>query len=277
MDAQPVTCIFNPFADIIKSIAFYLNPESLRRLPLVCSDFYLSLEDWKFWKKMLEIETKFVIYNSACCGWKRAYNLYVTGGIKALICDNDINVALISMSMEYFLYQKYQNKAFYNACESENLELVIMMLKKFKLYSTLNKSLNSSSANGRNTIVQLLLKDIRIKPENCANAAIINASINGHISTVKLLLVCPEVNIGDQSNLAIRKAALNGCVEMVKLLLSQKQVDPSDVKNSAIKLAYKNRNKNGCILVIKLLLNDTRVISKLNDKQIEKYKACQDI
>ncbi len=271
--------IFNPFADIVKIIAFYSDSKSVIRLPIVCSGFYLSLEDPIFWKKMMEKITRPHTYRPHTYGpvyhdWKKAYTLCVTLGLNSLLFNSDVNLVSIALSTQGFITEKDQAKVFFKACDSENVELIMLMLREAQIYSAFDEALNDSSAKGRNTIVKLLLNDRRMDMKGYESSAITDASINGRVSTVKLLLAHPTANPEYRCNIAIRKSAAFGRAEIVKLLLEDKRVNPTDYKNCAIELAYKNRNINECILVIELLLNDTRVISKLNNKQIEKYKAC---
>ncbi len=93
-----------------------------------------------------------------------------------------------------------------------------------------------ASGQGHVNVASMLLKDSRVHPGDCGNAAIQLASLRGHLQIVQILLEDSRVNPGDDNNFAIRYASRNGHLQIVDRLLEDSRID-FDV---ALKIACEN-------------------------------------
>lgn len=157
---------------------------------------------------------------------------------------------------------------------------------------------------GHIDIIKILLEDPRVDPAIAYNMPCKVASDYGHVAIVDILLKDPRVDPSDNGNIAIIIAASKGHIEVVERLLEDPRVDPSDCNNQAIRSVYnhimmEDDSSSGdlyeqlrlfdpsstisipepeedsyeeYILVIKRLLEDSRVINKLTEEEIQEYK-----
>jgi ankyrin repeat protein len=90
---------------------------------------------------------------------------------------------------------------------------------------------------GKFSVVELLLKEIKVDASFNDNEAIITASRGGHTEIVRMLLERREVNPGARDNEAIISASYNGHTEIIQLLLQRSDVNPSARNTEAIIMA----------------------------------------
>lgn len=177
---------------------------------------------------------------------------------------------------------------------NERQSRVLLDRFKNKLGTTsLNRVFRQAASAGILGIVEDLLKNHKVYPNNWDNYSVIRASMNGHTSIVKTLLEwTPKIPVEgkgpieyrvdptDQHGEAIKEASKRGHVEVVKALLKWsapiskrskkiKRVDPSIYRNTSIKWAY----KNGHFPVVRVLIKDKRVREKLSKEEIVKYES----
>jgi hypothetical protein len=125
---------------------------------------------------------------------------------------------------------------------------------RWKLYFGEEETLTLSCGFGHLERVKDLCKSV--DPSCFFNFPIILASRNGRQSVVEFLLKDDRVDPSDRFNSALRLSCQNGHLSVVELLLDHGDVEPSDLDNSAIKSALLNKNLD----IVKRLLDDARMI-----------------
>jgi hypothetical protein len=149
-----------------------------------------------------------------------------------------------------------------------HLNIVELLLKDKRIKPT-SHALVEAAANGHAKIVELLLKDGRADPE--VNALLFSIHL-GHQEVVDILLQDRRVDPGGRHNAAITWASENGSLYVVDALLRLKDrnVDPSIRDNQPLRLAA----ENGHYEVVRRLLDSGRVdLEVLKTFKDEKIKA----
>lgn len=253
--------------ELILRIANYLQVDDIISLCRTNKQFSNICEDWLFWSKLAEknlhFPPKYFFANNSTPVLR-----YLR--IKFLIDDIDSNffnaiqngdAETINILLHYVDPSEDQNEALIEASRRGYVEIVDMLLKDPRVNPNDmgSGSISLAAAEGRFELVKRLLEDPRIDPNGTGDegqeAAIVYASLYGYYDIVKILLNDFRVNPSIQYNQAIIDAAENGHYEVVKLLMDDNRVDPSDQGNLAIMLSSK---KNHCNIV-KLLRTDQRV------------------
>ena len=117
-------------------------------------------------------------------------------------------------------------------------------------------------------LVNSLLQEGRIDPEDNRNEALRIAAKYGYVDIVKLLFKV-GVKAIYSDNCAIRIASFYGNITLVEFLLKEPKVDPTDCVNESLSYAY----KNGYIEIVELLWNDQRIKNTLKNDNMELYNT----
>jgi ankyrin repeat protein len=119
-----------------------------------------------------------------------------------------------------------------------------------------NAAIMWASATGNAVLVQLLLADARVNPDECdctMKTPMCRAVSNGHALVVALLLADPRVDPTRDNPLSY--ACRFGHTRIVELLLADARTDPSALENKAIRAAA----SHGHARIVELLMRDSRV------------------
>ncbi|MEK0337029.1 MAG: ankyrin repeat domain-containing protein, partial [Nitrosopumilus sp.] len=133
-----------------------------------------------------------------------------------------------------------------------------------------------------------LLEDPRVKPEHEKESvaeALSIAIARKNIEIIKLLLSDKRVDPGADFNRPIKVASQFGNLEVVKMLINNPKVDPSapDLSNNEENFSIKSaatgtregktqQERNDFFDIVKLLLTSPKVIGKLSEDEVNKYK-----
>lgn len=132
---------------------------------------------------------------------------------------------------------------------------------------------------GYSKAVELFLKDPRVDPSICNDAAMRYSCEDGRLEIAKLLLKDSRVNPCASNNYAIIWACQKGHWDVVSLLLHDGRADPSEVNNFLIR----EMCCRGNLEAVKLLARDKRVDLRMGLKDCSdeirefiQFELCKD-
>jgi len=176
------------------------------------------------------------------------------------------------------------NSLVYKAVKMGLEDEIIALIKSKKLDPGKKQSvlLVWSVGFGRGKLVDALLKDKRVKPENekeSVTEALAIAIARGNNDLVKKLINDPRIDPSADFNRPVKVASQFGNIEMVEILLKDKRVDASteDVSNNNDNFAIKSAAENGHNEIVAMLVKDPKVRSKLSKEEINKYESLSKI
>lgn len=130
---------------------------------------------------------------------------------------------------------------------------------------------------GKDKILDVLMKDDRVKPEMIKETvaeALSVAIARGNNESVKKLLKDKRVDPSADFNRPIKTAAKFGNIKILKLLLKDKRVDPSSPieKDKKDNYSIEAAAENGYHDIVKLLIQHPKVRGKMSNTEIKKYE-----
>jgi ankyrin repeat protein len=149
------------------------------------------------------------------------------------------------------------NEAIATSCQYGGIDVVTYLIRHERVdpsqYEN-NHSIRLAAQWEHIEIVELLLTDLRVRPEADSNSAIISAVRNSDIPMLKLLLNHPWTNPADRQDEALIIAAEDGNDEIFALLLQDPRVQPSSRNNAALSFAIENQDD----IIKQMILEDYR-------------------
>jgi hypothetical protein len=172
-------------------------------------------------------------------------------------CNTDILVHM----MRLIAKEECVNIVFVRMCEVGCLEAIKRWCDISKITPTVfnvafeeNAAFRRSIASGKVDVVEFLLKDSRINPNDGAYTPLFLAAVKGYAKIVEILLTDARLDLEVDGDDAIGAASEYGHVEVVKLLLEDGRCDPASNRNFPIRIAVIRGN----LEVVKALLKDSR-------------------
>ncbi len=186
-----------------------------------------------------------------------------------------INELLKDPRVTPFNSVKGESSAFALSASLDHQELFIKFLKDSRITDQDHQEAFFSAVSiGQLELVNLLLKEGKVKPNAENNNALCLATYSGFTEIVKLLLAYPEVDPSAQDNLFINSAASRGFADIVRLLLKDPRVDPNArIKSNKNQTPVREAATKAHLNVLEILVEEAKVDLNLYPELIA--EVCQ--
>lgn len=164
------------------------------------------------------------------------------------------------MNTSNFLACKVIDNALKFACCFQHFEVAKLLLEQFRAYPSTG-TFGVACEAGNLAIIQLLLADDRVDPNESDCSPFFNAIDNGQVDVLKLLLTDSRIDPAVKNNFAVVKACSKDNLELLQVLLLDPRVDPSVNNNNCLQQAC----KIGIVGVVRILLQHERVSQNIGE------------